>query len=230
MNIFAISDTHEHHEFLTPFIYEAQNKPHVIIHAGDVSNSKVPVKNLGPMRKFLDWYSALPIEHKIFVPGNHDTSLYNKLIDIEKEYPTITYLVDDFTVIDGVKFYGSPWTPAFGSDWAWNMKRGYMDRVWSLIPSDTDVLITHGPPKGVQDLTNYTTDGRKGSEQVGCKMLMNALDELNVKAHIFGHIHDESGIYNHGIKVVNEHLPMFINASCVTLHHIPKNGPVQFAI
>jgi len=48
--------------------------------------------------------------------------------------------------IEGIKIYGSPWQPSY-HDWAFNLERGEAIRKkWDLIPGDTDVLITHGPP------------------------------------------------------------------------------------
>ena len=55
---------------------------------------------------------------------------------------------------------------------------------WNLIPDDTDVLITHGPPAGHRDLT-------KAGHNAGCVELLQTV-ELRVKPlfHIFGHIHE----------------------------------------
>ena len=59
-----------------------------------------------------------------------------------------TYLEDSASIIEGYKVYGSPWQPEF-CDWAFNLERGQPCRdKWKLIPDDTDVLITHGPPHG----------------------------------------------------------------------------------
>jgi hypothetical protein len=40
--------------------------------------------------------------------------------------------------------------------------------VWDKIPADTDVLITHGPPYGILDLTY-------DDEKVGCEELMKVI-------------------------------------------------------
>tara|TARA_Y100000296_G_C5174834_1_gene259491 strand:- start:2061 stop:2591 length:531 start_codon:yes stop_codon:yes gene_type:complete len=58
----------------------------------------------------------------------------------------IKYLNDSSITIDGIKFWGSPIQPWF-HDWAFNRKRGNEIRKhWELIPTNTDVLLTHGPP------------------------------------------------------------------------------------
>ena len=64
----------------------------------------------------------------------------------------VTYLCDTGTSIHGVKFWGSPHQPEF-HDWGFNLARGQalLDK-WNLIPSDTHVVMTHGPPLGHGDL------------------------------------------------------------------------------
>ena len=62
------------------------------------------------------------------------------------------YLEDSGIEIDGVRFWGSPWTPNF-MDWAFMLDRDeLLYQKWKAIPEHTDVLITHGPPKGIGDL------------------------------------------------------------------------------
>jgi len=52
---------------------------------------------------------------------------------------------------------------------------------------DTEILITHGPPYGVLDLT------RRG-KRAGCESLLERLDKLDeLRLHVFGHIHEAAG-------------------------------------
>jgi hypothetical protein len=55
---------------------------------------------------------------------------------------------------------------------------------WNLIPDDTDILVTHGPPLGYGDHA-------RGQRHVGCVDLLNTV-RMRVKPqfHIFGHIHE----------------------------------------
>lgn len=48
------------------------------------------------------------------------------------------------------KVYGSPWTPAFYS-WGFMYTDKEQDMIVDRIPDDTDILITHGPPRHVLD-------------------------------------------------------------------------------
>lgn len=179
MKIVAISDTHgQHRKLKLP-------KGDMIIHAGDISKRGHPVE----MEDFLDWFSNLKFRHKIFIAGNHDFFL-------EQAHPNIVngiipknvvYLNDSGVEIDGLKIWGSPITPFF-HNWAFNRERGTEIRQhWSLIPDDTDILITHGPPFSILDETVY-------SKREGCEELLLRVYQVQPKYHVFGHIHEDYGM------------------------------------
>ena len=67
-----------------------------------------------------------------------------------------------------------------------------------MIPEDTDILITHGPPEGILDLC-------KNGDRVGCRDLLLMIEKPKPKVHVLGHIHE-----SYGIKVGNG--TTFINA------------------
>jgi hypothetical protein len=51
-------------------------------------------------------------------------------------------------------FYGSPWQPEFNHGWAFSLdSEGELRKKWHSIPSNTHVLIIHGPPAGILDFT-----------------------------------------------------------------------------
>ena len=100
---------------------------------------------------FLEWFMSLDnYKHKIYIAGNHDR-LFEDTPNIVRElfeqyHPNIIYLQDSSIEVKGLKIYGSPWQPEF-CDWAFNLPRGEkLKAVWDLIPDDTDILVTHGPP------------------------------------------------------------------------------------
>lgn len=218
MKLVVTSDTHERHEYMT--VPEGD----VFIHAGDGANNRAPALNEKPLRECLAWIESLPFKHKIYVPGNHDTALEHRLI-YAMEFPGIHFLVHEELVIDGIKFFGSPYTPSFGTGWSYNKARHKLHDVWSTIPDDTRVLITHGPPKGILDLTkNY--DG--SYEQTGCSALYKRIKALNLDVHIFGHLHNEEGIYNAGQLKIPSIKTTFINASYVDLKYKYFNEPIIY--
>jgi hypothetical protein len=91
-------------------------------------------------------------------------------------------------VIEGLRFWGSPWQPEYRG-WAFNLPRGpALASKWALIPGDTDVLITHGPPRGIGDWLGE--DGRHG-----CVDLLAAVRRVRPLLHLFGHIHQDGGCW-----------------------------------
>jgi Icc-related predicted phosphoesterase len=62
----------------------------------------------------------------------------------------------------------------------------------ALIPENTDVLITHGPPFGIGDYGGLNP-GREG-----CQDLLLRVTMVAPKLHIFGHIHQDRGRWEIG--------------------------------
>lgn len=210
MKIWHISDTHGCHNLLDP-----PTDADVIICSGDASNYKDPYRNEFEMRNFLDWYASLNCKYKIYVAGNHDTSIEKRFI-LKEDFilKDIIYLEDDFVIIENLKIYGSPITPTFGN-WSFMKKREKLFDYWKSIPDDIDVLITHGPPKGILDLS-YNKIGEL--EFCGDGSLRRHIFERlkNLKLNCFGHIHNHEDIINNGIRKVSNCNIIFSNGSVVT--------------
>jgi Icc-related predicted phosphoesterase len=206
MKIWHISDTHMNHGQLT-----IPSGIDMVVHSGDASNYRDPFLNESQLRAFFDWLSLLPIKHKVFVPGNHDTSLERGLLTKDFiESLGITALINEEKIIEGIKFWGSPFTPTFG-DWSYMTGRNVIYRIWELIPEDADVVITHGPPYGVLDST-YSYSNKP--ELAGCKALMKRARKVNPKVMMFGHIHSVDDIRNAGTRTISGMRTVFSNGSC----------------
>jgi Icc-related predicted phosphoesterase len=209
MRIWHISDTHTYHDLLT-----IPQGIDMVIHSGDCSNPRDPYTNEPEVRDFIHWFKSLPIKHKIYVAGNHDTSIEKKLITKQyfQDY-NIIYLEDDLVEIEGVMIYGNPYTPMFGQ-WAFMKDRVKLDRYWkNAIPSSLDILVTHGPPKGILD-KSYNRDNYL--ECCGDKSLLNKVMEVQPAYHLFGHIHNCKDIINAGMQKVSVCDTWFSNGSVVT--------------
>ena len=207
MRILHISDTHGHHNELPPI-----KGVDMVIHSGDCSNYYDTARNSEEVWRFLEWYQQVPVEHKVFVAGNHDTSIERRLhTKADMAARGITYLEHEDITINGLKIFGSPYTPTYG-DWAFMKARGKMHDLWQHIPTDTDILVTHGPAQGVRDLTQE----RDGSyKQCGDLSLTKWIFSFRPKAHLFGHIHDMDGIHNQGISRYSKCPTIFSNGACV---------------
>jgi len=224
----CISDTHGLHRDIS-----SVPSGDVLIHAGDFSNTGEEDQ----VEDFALWLQSLPHPHKIVIAGNHDitfeTDYYldrggrnfhgsrNKY-DPEKvrahlvEAPGITYLEETGCEVNGIHIWGSPYQPEF-FDWAYNLLRGEPCReAWSKIPTDCDVLVTHGPPLGQGDLLHPS--GRRA----GClDLLTEVQNRVKPKYHVFGHIHE-------GYGVTTDSKTVYVNASTCNHSYSPINPPIVF--
>ena len=79
--------------------------------------------------------------------------------------------------------YASPWTPSFGnSGFQYAPRDGHNFE----IAEGTDLVITHGPPKGIMDYT-------ESKQRAGCPNLFGAIARARPRLHCFGHIHEGWG-------------------------------------
>ena len=196
MKVLHISDTHGFHDQL-----KIPKDIDIIIHSGDATNYN-DYRNEKEFYDFVEWYSLVPVQHKIYVAGNHDWYIANFKKQSEKVLydNNIIYLNKSEVTIEGTKIYGDPTTPTFGN-WLFMANRNKIHKHWELIPEDADVLVTHGPPYGVLDLA-LSPKGYDIIVQVGCKSLSNKLQELpKLTHHMFGHIHDNNGSKNSGVLI-----------------------------
>ena len=207
MKIVCISDTHNCGEQIR--VPDGD----LLIHSGDATIKGTREE----VERFAQWFSGLPHRHKIFVAGNHDW-LFQRNNDLARRLlgDDIVYLQDSDVEIDGLKIYGSPWQPRF-YDWAFNLDRGpEIAAKWRAVPDDIDILITHGPPKGILDHVPRAD----GFDHEGCEELSKRIKEIartgRLRAHIFGHIH-----FGHGI-VENDGV-IFANASICNEDYLPLN-------
>ena len=219
MKITLISDTHTKHQNLNSDLPGGD----ILIHSGDFMNSGYDKEDV---TDFFDWFSSIKgYDKKIFIAGNHDRILENdptwSTLTI-KDYPNLIYLQDEgYSIYDieddsSVKLYGSPWQPEFNG-WAFNLPRNgeEMKARWDAIPTDTDILVTHGPPFGYHDIPGGQ------SIRVGCEMLRHRVDELKPKIHVFGHVHGGYGYYFNGYT-------HFFNASVLNERYNYTNKPFTF--
>jgi Icc-related predicted phosphoesterase len=207
MKIFAISDTHGKHEQV-----QIPQGTDMLIHAGDFSNAKLPIMNSNEVNLFLIWLEQQPVKYKVIIAGNHDTSIESRFFT-KKDFKDrgIIYLEHESIEIEGIKIFGSPYTPEY-NNWAFNRSRNKLGRIWDSIPDDIDVLITHGPPKGILDSASRD---KNLNENVGCSALLKKVLKVEPKIHITGHIHHNQDNLNNGLFKLLNYKIFFANVSCV---------------
>jgi Icc-related predicted phosphoesterase len=209
MKILHISDTHGFHNDFPKNYFDGID---MVIHSGDCSNSNLLHQSIIEIQSFLNWYETVPVKHKIFVAGNHDTAIARRAIAPEDiRLRGITYLENESVDIEGLKIWGSPITPTFG-DWSFMKARDKTFTVWDKIPVGTDVIVVHGPPKGIRDLS---LDRQNNLEMCGDKSLAKRVSIINPQAVLFGHIHNCKEIINQGICKHYGSRTLFSNGACV---------------
>ncbi|CAE7214880.1 Mpped1 [Symbiodinium natans] len=187
VRVVAMSDTHGFHRRLRVPAGD------VLVHCGDAQCEGQAWKS--GFRDFVDWFSAMPFRHKIFVKGNHERGR------VWKEALSDCYLRGTRTV-GGLKVYGVPYD---SEGW-------YQDALSMQIPDGVDLLISHEPPR---DTLDYASASNTRVANIGSTKLKRALGRLGhrqrkggrrtvPRVHLFGHVHEAHGHkHRHGTLFVN---------------------------
>lgn len=193
VRLVCISDTHNAHRALE------LPRGDVLIHAGDLTNNGTAQE----LADVADWFDDLQGHFRqiIAVAGNHDRVLWQSSTHSQcmsadtaaearrKLEKSCKYLEDESTMESMVDVYGTPWTPLHGhARTAFMLPTGEaLLKRWQQIPTDTDVLVVHGPPFGRGDLCRLDT-------HVGCRELLQELrGRVRPRVVICGHIHEARG-------------------------------------
>lgn len=187
IKIVCISDTHN----TTPNVPEGD----LLLHAGDLTDNGT----FEELQAQLDWLASLPHGHKIVIAGNHDSLLDPKYV-AQSSNPTfkrpgksradlnwhdLVYLCNSSATLPFAKgrrltIFGSPWTPKYG-----NFAFQYLpieDNWRDTVPEGTDIILTHGPPKGYLDLQGK-----------GRPHLTREVGRSRPRMIVFGHLHANRG-------------------------------------
>lgn len=188
MDLVFFGDTHElHREVNIP-------AGDVLICTGDFTMFS---KSLRAIQDFDEWLGEQPHRYKLIVPGNHEFFLE---ADSQRRslLSNAQVLIDEAVTIEGLCFYGSPMTPLYGGAFG-KSSSSERSQHWSKIHDDTHILVTHGPPHGILDLSPGQLD------RMGDPELLSRIRELrSLRLHAFGHVHGAYGLVeNDGITFAN---------------------------
>lgn len=185
---------------------------------GDVS----PLNIQGNHRKmrqwlrkvFKPWCEALPCRKVIFIAGNHDGAMHNLdfMYSIFSKDSKVTYLFHEFytyTSLDGkdYKIFGTPYCKLFGN-WAFMELDKTLEKLYSNIPENLDILLTHDQPFGYGDIILDDISWADGSH-IGNKPLLKAILDKKPRIQTNGHLHscqkglieiDQTKHYNVSLK------------------------------
>lgn len=227
--IVVISDSHELHRSLS--IPDGD----VLIHCGDIlfadSNKFSLRQSLDKIRDFNEWLGSLPHRHKLIVAGNHDYCFERIGKDQCREMLSNgRYLENDAVTLSfggrerSIKLFCSPCSipnSKFSTNRAFQLNRDEIGpRIWSQIPEDVDILVTHHMPRG------FMCNGK------GCEYLRDLVRNkcVRCKYHLFGHWHGTFGVAFGGTEFKNEFRESvcFVNASTVDDYICAIHPPLVF--
>ena len=242
MRITHISDTHNKHKQLDGKLPGGV----LLIHSGDISS----LGRKHEVESFIKWFGMQDYTHKVFIAGNHDMSFDREillrdklahfegktnwvnecaegkpewLVEMLSNLPDNVYYLENSSIkLEGINIWGSPVSPSFGYGWGFNKDRGHdINEVWSTIPMDTDIVITHSPIYGYNDRAQNT------NENVGCADLYHRLHEVKPHLHFAGHIHEGHGWGTIPYKDEWGDIYTFNGSTC-NLRYEAINPPITF--
>jgi Icc-related predicted phosphoesterase len=175
MHILAFSDLHLA-ETRAEILAEASTEADLVIGAGDFCNMREGLEDAMEMLQGI-------MAPMIVVPGNAES--IDELRAVAR--PNMTVLHGEATEVAGLRIfglgYGVPTTP-FG---AWSCDLSEEEATGMLAAADgCDLLVTHSPPKGVADMTS-------GGQSVGSIAIRDAIERVQPRLALCGHIHDSWG-------------------------------------
>lgn len=204
MKILATSDIHNDLRFCAEIVTKAiENEVDVIVISGDLTNFGTQ-EELQLVVKNLD--CGIPY---VFAGGNHDSCIYStKFAKFLKKYSNFFLLRDSYVTIDGVKFYGSPYTIRF-KNWWFMEKESCMPK--HLPKEECDIMICHQPIS--HEKISYA-ETAFGFADLGCQAYNDFIEKSKIKHYITGHVHERGGgealigntqVYNCAgvIKIIN---------------------------
>lgn len=170
---------------------------------------------------FKEWLRHQKYSRKILVGGNHDNWIQNHQM-LEDFFGDTDYLCDSGTIFDGIRIWGSPWTKTFANlnprcrAFCLETEEELAEK-FKLIPEETDILVTHGPPRNIGDRLALS------KTNVGSTSLRDRVEKTKPLYHIYGHIHECRG-------VVRNESTTFINCSHVNEKYVPyrKTMRIEF--
>ncbi|OAA62326.1 Metallophosphoesterase domain protein [Cordyceps fumosorosea ARSEF 2679] len=205
VRVVCISDTHD----LTVHVPDGD----ILVHAGDLTNDGTAAD----VQKQLDWLRGFAHPVKIVVAGNHDSYFdprSRRQEDVRAKAKVqlgdILFLQGDMTVqeVNGrkISIFGAGDVPECGpTEFAFQYTP--VTQPWyNRIPPQTDILVTHTPPKHHLDL------------DLGCPHLLREVWRVKPRLHIFGHCHwayGQEAIYFDEMQAAYE-----------TLLSRPRRGPI----
>jgi hypothetical protein len=214
-----LSDTHGHHREIEGRF--GLPHADILLHTGDwCAKSGVDEEHTDFNRWLGEIKERYDYKRIVVISGNHEwghlkkckagdehvskaaTSAGRHLQDL---LPNATVLEHQGTTLFGLRIYGSSWVPwTSGADpdtvggehgrratWETAGSPGTPHR-FGDIPYGCDVLLTHGPPRGILDMSGA---GQSWGSSAALRRSIEAAGEHAPLVHCFGHLHEQRGVW-----------------------------------
>jgi Icc-related predicted phosphoesterase len=149
--------------------------------------------------EFIPWAQEIKVDKILLIAGNHDFFFYNshlqRIHNLIKD-TKIVYLENDVFEYQGKVFYGTPYCKQFGN-WAFMRDDETLEIIFSNIPNNVDVLITHDAPFGCSDICEQDVSWNSHTH-IGNIPLKEAVLKKQPKFLIHGHLHTS----NHELEIL----------------------------
>jgi hypothetical protein len=179
VRIVIMGDTHGQHRTLDIPIGD------FLIHVGDFTLFN---RSRDEVRDFNQCLLDLPHRRKILIPGIYDFNFsdpkWRKLIS------AATLLLNEGVELDEIRIWGSPLTPSNFEIFRATSEAD-CGRIFSRIPAQTDLVISHGPPQGVLDIAG------SGNRHQGCPHLLAAIRHVRLAAPC---VRAHSSVLRNGVR------------------------------
>lgn len=178
------------------------------------------------LNRFKPWAEELPCDKVLFIAGNHDLHFRKDMLWVREQFnetQKVTYLENESYEYKGIKIFGSPYCKVFG-DWAFMYSNDILKELYSEIPDNVDILMTHDAPYGCSDILLEEDCPWCDGGHIGNVPLREAILEKKPKYNLHGHLHST----NHSEEFLGD--TSVRNCSIVTEKYTPDYDPIYLEL
>lgn len=172
---------------------------------------------------FRPWIIGVPAKRVVAIAGNHDFWL-EKLSGwawmnqfVYDRAGKFIYINGQTTEFEGLKIWGSSFVPNLPG-WAFHKNEERLANLYATIPGDVDIVMPHGPAKGILDDMASPLHPHVGSTAFREWLLSQT---WGPKLVVSGHIHE-----NYGWTKLPFRDTLFVCASYMDERYNPINPPI----
>lgn len=171
----------------------------LVLICGDIVDLSVQSSTKGSKKWFKNifksWAETLPCDKVLFIPGNHEVAVEHHESWYYAEFPKdekITFLSNDLYQYKSLFIFGTPYCKIFGN-WAYNKSDEELIKLYSDIPENLDILMTHDAPYGTSDICME----KLHREHLGNKPLRDIILQKIPDIVVHGHLHSANHEYEY---------------------------------